>query len=43
MIDDMVTLLGDEQKSDEESKKFCETEFDTSDDTKKALTGKFSF
>merc|ERR1719324_1209263 len=39
MIDDMVTLLNTEQKDDEKSKSWCEKEFDTSDDTKKALTG----
>jgi hypothetical protein len=38
MIDDMVALLQKEQKDDESSKKWCETEFDKSDDSKKALT-----
>merc|ERR1719379_1614655 len=37
MIDDMVTLLNTEQSNDEKSKQWCEKEFDTSDDTKKAL------
>jgi chromosome segregation ATPase len=37
MIDDMVTLLNKEQKDDENSKKWCETEFDTSDDSEKTL------
>jgi len=37
MIDDMVALLGKEQKDDEEKKAYCETEFDTSDDEKKKL------
>merc|ERR1719421_16536 len=39
MIDDMVALLVQEQKDDEKSKQWCEKEFDTSDDTKKALEG----
>jgi len=39
MIDDMVALLTKEQKDDESSKKFCEVEFDTSDDEQKKLTG----
>jgi len=39
MIDDMVTLLNTEQSDDEKSKTWCEKEFDTSDDTKKSLTG----
>jgi len=39
MIDDMVALLVKEQSDDEKSKQWCEKEFDTSDDTKKALTG----
>jgi len=39
MIDDMVALLVKEQKDDESSKKFCEVEFDTSDDEQKKLTG----
>merc|ERR1719265_1736740 len=37
MIDDMVALLGKEQKDDEEKKAYCETEFDTADDDKKRL------
>merc|ERR1719248_391217 len=39
MIDDMVALLTKEQSDDEKSKQWCEKEFDTSDDTKKALAG----
>jgi predicted nucleic acid-binding Zn-ribbon protein len=39
MIDEMVALLVKEQKDDESSKAYCEKEFDSSDDTKKALTG----
>merc|ERR1719472_428048 len=35
MIDDLVGVLGDEQEADEEQKKWCETEFETSDDKKK--------
>merc|ERR1719460_1399598 len=38
MIDDMVALLEEEQTSDDEKKEYCETEFDTSEDKKKALT-----
>merc|ERR1719460_218270 len=38
MMDDMVALLGEEQTSDDEKKQYCETEFDTSEDKKKALT-----
>merc|ERR1719420_1880575 len=37
MIDDMVVLLGKEQKDDETKKAYCEAEFDKADDTKKAL------
>merc|ERR550514_562225 len=37
MIDDLVGVLGDEQEADEEQKKWCETEFETSDDKKKDL------
>jgi len=37
MIDDMVALLGKEQKDDEQKKEYCETEFDTAEDEKKAL------
>jgi len=37
MIDDMVALLKKEQTSDGEKKEYCATEFDTSDDKKKAL------
>merc|ERR1719473_2526259 len=34
---DLVVVLGDEQKADEEQKKWCETEFESSDDKKKYL------
>merc|ERR1719387_2603756 len=37
MIDDLVELLAKEQKEDEEKKEWCDSEFDTADDTKKAL------
>jgi hypothetical protein len=37
MIDDMVVLLGKEQTADDEKKAYCESEFDKSDDKKKAL------
>merc|ERR1719376_717609 len=36
MIDDMVVVLANEQKEDEEHKEYCAVEFDTSDDKKKA-------
>merc|ERR1719327_2484716 len=32
MMDDMVVLLGKEQKDDEEQKAYCEAEFETSED-----------
>jgi chromosome segregation ATPase len=37
MIDDLVVVLGDEQKADEEQKEWCEAEFESSDDKKKEL------
>merc|ERR1719428_1117892 len=37
MIEDLVAVLKDEQVADEEQKKWCETEFETSDDKKKDL------
>jgi len=37
MIDDMVVLLKKEQVQDEDKKAYCASEFDTSDDKKKAL------
>merc|ERR1740133_140184 len=37
MIDEMVTVLGEEQNSDDEKKEYCAAEFDKADDTKKAL------
>ena len=35
MIDEVVALLGKEQKDDEQKKEYCETEFDTAEDEKK--------
>jgi len=40
MIDDMVVLLGEEQKNDDKEKEFCEAEFDKSEDNQKALNRK---
>merc|ERR1719155_323584 len=37
MIDDMVDLLGSEQRDDNDKKEYCEMQFDTADDKKKAL------
>jgi len=37
MIDDMVALLKTEQNDDNDKKEYCEMQFDTSDDKKKAL------
>jgi len=37
MIDDMVALLKKEQNDDNDKKEYCEMQFDTSDDKKKAL------
>merc|ERR550514_2527625 len=37
MIDDMVVLLGEEQKDDDAQKEWCEKEFDTSEDKQKDL------
>jgi len=37
MIDDMVALLQEEQKSDDSKKEYCAAEFDKSDDEKKSL------
>jgi len=37
MIDDMVVLLGEEQKTDEKKKEYCTAEFDKTEDKKKAL------
>jgi len=37
MIDDMVTLLTEEQVADDEKKVYCEAEFDTAEDEKKAI------
>jgi len=42
MIDDMVTLLGKEEVDDENKKAYCETEFDNTEDKKKALEGTVS-
>merc|ERR1719352_708851 len=40
MMDNMVTLLGKEQKEDEKQKEYCEAEFETSDDEEKELDRK---
>jgi len=37
MIDDMVDLLKTEQQDDNDKKEYCEMQFDTADDKKKAL------
>merc|ERR1719380_339443 len=37
MIDDMVALLGKEQKDDDQKKEYCEAQFDFADDKKKGL------
>merc|ERR1719233_1268657 len=37
LIDDLVATLGEEQKNDDEHKDYCNAEFDTSDDKKKAV------
>jgi len=37
MIDDMVALLKKEQQDDSDKKEYCEGQFDTADDKKKAL------
>jgi len=37
MIDDMVGILGKEQTDDDNKKEYCEVQFDTLDDKKKAL------
>jgi len=37
MIEDMVVLLGEEQKADDTKKAYCAAEFDKADDKKKAL------
>merc|ERR1719482_320480 len=42
MIDDMVVLLQEEQKEDEAQKKWCETEFDTSEDKEGELKRKIA-
>merc|ERR1719379_135507 len=40
MMDNMVTLLGKEQKEDETQKEYCEAEFEKSDDEEKELDRK---
>jgi len=40
MIDEMVTLLGEEQMQDDEKKKYCEAELDKTEDEKKSLERK---
>merc|ERR1719210_1577977 len=42
MIDDMVSLLKEEQVDDNNKKEYCLLEFDTSDDKKKALERKLA-
>merc|ERR1719282_1334143 len=42
MIDDMVALLKDEQVADDNKKEYCLTQFDNTDDKKKALERKLS-
>merc|ERR1719160_1482581 len=42
MIDDMVVLLGKQQKEDDTSKEFCEAEFDKADDEEKAAKTKLA-
>jgi chromosome segregation ATPase len=37
MIDDLVVVLGKEQKTDDEKKEYCEAEFDKAEDTAKEL------
>merc|ERR1719161_2061966 len=37
MIDDLVAILAEEQKADDEKKEWCNVELDTSDDKKKSL------
>lgn len=41
-IDDLLALLSDEQKDDDEKKAYCEREFDTSEDNEKDLKRKIS-
>merc|ERR1719297_49110 len=38
MIDNMVGVLGKEQKDDDDKKEYCALQFDVTDDKKKALT-----
>jgi len=40
MIDEMVALLGEEQKADDDKKAYCEAEIDKTEDTKKSLEQK---
>merc|ERR1719313_171363 len=42
MIDDMVTLLGKEQKDDDKQKEFCRDEFDKAEDDETAAKEKIS-
>merc|ERR1719253_1854554 len=42
MIDDMVVLLGEEQKGDDDKKAFCEAELDKAEDKLKGLNIKIS-
>merc|ERR1719499_2305665 len=40
MIDEMVGILGEEQKADDDKKAYCEAELDKTEDTKKSLERK---
>merc|ERR1719245_2878686 len=40
MIDEMVAILGEEQKADDDKKAFCEAELDKTEDSKKSLERK---
>merc|ERR1719189_680877 len=40
MIDEMVAILGEEQKTDDDKKAYCEAELDKTEDEKKALERK---
>merc|ERR1719455_61564 len=37
MIDDLIAVLGKEQKDDDDKKAYCDSKLDKSDDNKKAL------
>merc|ERR1719356_376862 len=42
MVDDMVAVLKKEQTDDDDKKEYCEMQFDTTDDSKKALERKIA-